>query len=145
MTKAPLSIRLARQGVLPIAIQQVQLPNFADGAACLNSDTELFFSERRGDIARAKSICHGCPLVRSCADWAIRFEDYGVFAGLSAKERYLLRGGKSAQDPQEQEIVLQETNFILRASAVEVAVRFGVETRTVVRWRNLLEPLKAVV
>lgn len=145
MTKAPLSIQLARKGVLPMAIQQVPLPNFGDSAACLNSDTELFFSERAGDVAAAKSICHSCPLMRSCAEWALRFEDYGVFGGLSAKERYLLRGGKSALNPQEQEIVWQETTFILRASAKEVAMRFGVEPRTVVRWRNLLAPMKEVV
>lgn len=145
MTKAPLSIRLARQGMLPIAIQNVPLPNFGEGAACLNLDTELFFSERAGDIAAAKSVCHGCPLIRTCAEWALRFEDYGVFGGLTAKERYLLRGGKPALDPQEQELVWQETTFILRASAKEVAIRFGVETRTVVRWRNLLAPMKEVV
>jgi hypothetical protein len=83
--------------------------------------------------------------MRSCAEWALRFEDYGVFGGLSAKERYLLRGGKSALNPQEQEIVWQETTFILRASAKEVALRFGVEPRTVVRWRNLLAPMKEVI
>jgi len=145
MTKAPISIRMARQGVSPIAIQQVPLPSFGERVACRSSDSELFFSERAQDISLAKSICHSCPLIRACAEWAIRHEDYGVFGGLSAKERYLLRGAKAAISPQKQEIACQEIAYILSASAREVALGFGVETRTVARWRKLLAPMKEVV
>ncbi len=145
MTKAPISIRLARRGVLPTSFDLSPLPNFGDNAACANADTELFFSEKKVDIASAKSICYECPLIQKCAAWAIRYEEYGVFGGLSAKERHLLRGSKPVLNPQEQEIVWQEVTYILRASAKEVAIRFGVETRTVVRWRNVLAPLKEVI
>ena len=145
MTKAPTAIRMAREGNLPTELSQDPLPSFGERAACRRSDPELFFSESVRDIAAAKSICYSCPLVSNCAEWAIRFEDFGVFGGLSAKERYLLRGAKPALNPQEQETAFQEVQFILRASAKEVASRFGVETRTVVRWRKLLDPMKEVI
>lgn len=145
MTKAPTAIRMAREGIFPAELNQVPLPSFGERAACRKSDPELFFSDRVRDIAAAKSICDSCPLIQNCAQWAIRFEDHGVFGGLSEKERYLLRGAKPALNPQEQEIALQEVNFILRASAKEVATRFGAETRTVVRWRKLLDPMKEVI
>ena len=145
MTKAPISIRLARQGVMATGLQQVQLPDFSNDAACVDSSPELFFAETPREIASAKSICNQCPLIRNCAEWALRFEEYGVFGGLSAKERHLLRGGQPALDPNEQEIAWRQTEFILLASAKEVAMRFGVEPRTVVRWRNLLAPMKEVI
>lgn len=145
MTKAPNAIRMAREGTFPTELIQVPLPRFGERAACQGSDPELFFSENVRDIAAAKSICHSCPLVSNCAEWAIRYEDFGVFGGLSAKERFLLRGAKPALNPQEQETAFQELVFILRASAKEVATRFGVETRTVVRWRKLLDPMKEVI
>jgi len=145
MTKAPSSVRMARHGVLPGALTPAPIPNFWESAACRGSDPELFFSDREGHIAAAKSVCSRCPLMRNCALWAIRFEEYGVFGGLSAKERVLLRGAKPALDPQEQEIALQEVTYILRASVKEVAVRFGVETRTVARWRKLLEQARGVI
>lgn len=145
MTKAPLSIRLARKGVLAQAVQHIQFPNFGNLAACLDSNTELFFMETPQEIAKAKSICSECPLIRDCAQWGVRFEEYGVFGGLSAKERHLLRGGEPVMETNQHEKAWREAEFILRASAKEVAMKFSVETRTVLRWRNLLEPMKEVI
>jgi hypothetical protein len=145
MTKAPTAIRLAREGILPTELSHMPLPSFGERAACRRSDPEVFFSDRVGDIAAAKSICYSCPLIQNCAQWAIRFEEFGVFGGLSAKERHLLRGAKPPLNPMEQEIALQEVAYILGAPAKVVAARFGVEPRTVVRWRKLLSPMKEVI
>jgi WhiB family redox-sensing transcriptional regulator len=42
----------------------------------------LFFSEELGDIAAAKRICAGCPLIEPCLEGAVqRREPWGVWGG----------------------------------------------------------------
>jgi WhiB family transcriptional regulator, redox-sensing transcriptional regulator len=50
-----------------------------DGAGTM---VGLFFSEELDDIARAKAICHRCPLVMPCLEGATaRREPWGVWGG----------------------------------------------------------------
>lgn len=64
-------------------------------AACRESEvsTEWFFSEKRGaekrlDEDRAKAVCARCPVAPDCLATALRVEEaWGVFGGLTAKER----------------------------------------------------------
>ncbi|MEU9189492.1 WhiB family transcriptional regulator [Streptomyces sp. NPDC048484] len=66
-------------------------------ALCANEDPELFFPI--GDTGpallqedEAKAVCRRCPLMESCLQGALeRNENYGVFGGLSAKERRSLK------------------------------------------------------
>jgi WhiB family transcriptional regulator, redox-sensing transcriptional regulator len=52
------------------------------GAACAGHGPELWFSDSRGDIARAKAICQGCPDQLPCLSGAIeRRETYGIWGG----------------------------------------------------------------
>ena len=74
----------------------------------------------------------------------MRFEDYGVFGGLTAKERFLMRGSKPAMNPGDADVFRAEMKFILQSSAREVAARYQVDTRTVVRWRGILKSISAV-
>jgi len=39
----------------------------------------------------------------------------------------------------------RELNFVMSASAKEVSLRYGVDSRTVVRWRNILRPMAVAV
>ncbi|MFI5808413.1 WhiB family transcriptional regulator [Streptomyces sp. NPDC051561] len=61
--------------------------------ACENEDPELFFPIGETGPAlmwedEAKTVCRRCPLMESCLDGALeRNEQYGVFGGLSARER----------------------------------------------------------
>ena len=144
MARAPLSIRLAKQGTLAYIFKQIPLPKLGSNVQCLGEDTETFFSEDPALVAKAKALCLGCPVLQQCAEWAIRHEDYGVFGGLSAKERAFMRGGTRAVDALETDRIRREVTYILCSTAKDVAVRFGVDTRTVVRWRNILRPLKEV-
>ncbi len=144
MAKTPLSIRLAKRGMLGYLFEQIPLPNLGPNVQCLGEDTETFFSEDPALIARAKAICLVCPVLQQCAEWAIRHEAYGVFGGLSPKERAFMRGGATAIDALETDRIRREVTYILGSTAKDVASRFGVDTRTVVRWRNILRPLKEV-
>ena len=138
MPRTPISVRLAKSGRLPSLDLQTKSPVFGLEANCKSKDTNLFFSEDSSDILAAKAICVDCPILSECARWGVQFAEYGVFGGLSEKERFLIRGGKPIISLLEIEHILQESVFILNSSAAEVALRFGVDKRTVVRWRGTL-------
>ena len=56
-----------------------------DEAACAVGDAglaHLFFSEELQDIAKAKTICAGCPVMTECLESALaRHEPWGVWGG----------------------------------------------------------------
>jgi WhiB family transcriptional regulator, redox-sensing transcriptional regulator len=65
----------------------------ADGADFFPADGERSL-ERDLREARAKAICARCPVIRECAAYAIAAgERYGVWGGLSERERLALRPG----------------------------------------------------
>lgn len=54
-------------------------------AACASENAvsnDIFFSEELQDIAAAKTICAGCPVIAECLEGAIdRREPWGVWGG----------------------------------------------------------------
>ncbi|MCD2195794.1 WhiB family transcriptional regulator [Actinomycetospora endophytica] len=66
-------------------------------AACRDEDPELFFpvgtgEASRADVAAAKAVCRGCPVVSPCLAWALASgQDAGVWGGTSEGERRALR------------------------------------------------------
>lgn len=70
-------------------------------AACRKEDPELFFpvgtsGPARLQLAEAKAVCHGCPVIAECLDWALATgQRHGVWGGLGEDERgELLRDGR---------------------------------------------------
>ncbi|WP_405010990.1 WhiB family transcriptional regulator [Kitasatospora sp. NBC_01539] len=74
------------------------------GAACQGMDPDLFYAEPDPDdpdadpaasgfaTRRAKAVCAGCPVREMCLALALRRgEPFGVFGGLTADERRLLK------------------------------------------------------
>jgi WhiB family redox-sensing transcriptional regulator len=69
-------------------------------AACRPSDADLFFPEpgslsrkewRRRELA-AKAVCETCPVRAACLDEALLApEEFGVWGGMTADERAMLR------------------------------------------------------
>jgi len=73
-------------------------------AACRHGSAamlDLFFSEQLDDIARAKAICSGCPLIEPCLEGAReRREPWGVWGGqLFANGRILAFKRKRGRPP----------------------------------------------
>jgi WhiB family redox-sensing transcriptional regulator len=77
-------------------------------AACRSQDPELFFPIGTTDralaqLARAKAVCHTCPVQEPCLEWALHSEpigqESGVAAGLSEGERRALKR-RAARAPQ---------------------------------------------
>jgi len=69
-------------------------PAWTGGALCAQTDPELFFPDMGGSTRNAKRVCADCPVREAClADALARDERYGIWGGLSVKERRkLLRG-----------------------------------------------------
>lgn len=66
--------------------------------ACTPADAALFFPERGTDADTAKRICAGCTVRRECLTYALTppVEKWGIWGGLSGKERRRLRRTASA-------------------------------------------------
>lgn len=63
-----------------------------EGAVCATDDPELWFPEKGGSPSVAKLLCADCPLRERCLDYAIENRlDYGIWGGLTVKERRPLR------------------------------------------------------
>ncbi len=66
-------------------------------SACLDEDPELFFPVGTTGPAleqteRAKAVCHSCPVVNECLEWALESnQDAGVWGALNEDERRTLR------------------------------------------------------
>jgi WhiB family transcriptional regulator, redox-sensing transcriptional regulator len=66
-------------------------------AACRDVDPELFFPIGNTgpallQIDEAKQVCHRCPVMESCLQWALESgQDAGVWGGLSEDERRALK------------------------------------------------------
>jgi WhiB family transcriptional regulator, redox-sensing transcriptional regulator len=73
-----------------------------DEAACREVGTEPFFAETDNELIRvdyraAKKICARCPVVDACLDYALELNiAYGVFGGLTERERRAVRRRRTA-------------------------------------------------
>ena len=143
MTKRPEIVKFATNNSLDTLNDFVNLPVWTGDEACLIvEDLDFFFSEFALDIALAKDICIECPMMVACRDYAIKHENHGVWGGTSAEERFHLRGNREAFETHEIAQLLTEAKFILNTSADDVAAHYGVDTRTVARWRNTIRDAK---
>ena len=69
-------------------------------AACVGENLDIFFP--LGDQAthhalsnQAKQVCARCPVMNVCRAWALRTSpEFGIFGGLTAHERRLVREGR---------------------------------------------------
>lgn len=70
-------------------------------ALCAQTDPELFFPEKGGSTREAKRVCTNCDVRVECLAYALdKDERFGIWGGLSERERRRL---KSSQPTQEEE------------------------------------------
>jgi len=71
--------------------------DWADHAACLREEPELFFPIGNSgpalvQIEEAKAVCNRCPVIDACLRFALEFgHDAGVWGGLTEDERRALK------------------------------------------------------
>jgi WhiB family redox-sensing transcriptional regulator len=94
--------------------------DWRDQAACRSEQPDLFFpvgttGPAWRQLAKAKSICHRCPVMADCLAWAVHTsERYGVWGGLSEDERDTLRRRRAQ--------ISARGNLILISAAEEAAI-----------------------
>lgn len=65
---------------------------------CAQVDSEMFFPDRGGSSREAKKVCKACPVQAECLRWALDTEEhFGIWGGLSEKERRRLKGGRGGK------------------------------------------------
>jgi len=79
-------------------------PLYDETRKCAGEDIEIFYyaesdKNRQSDYmvkmeTKARNICGGCPFIEACADYAIKYEEYGFWGGLPAEARKLIRNKK---------------------------------------------------
>ncbi|CAM5651470.1 WhiB family transcriptional regulator [Streptomyces avidinii] len=71
--------------------------NWRQEAACRWEDPDLFFPVGSSgpaviQIEEAKAVCHRCPVMESCLQWALEGgQDLGVCGGMSEDERRVVK------------------------------------------------------
>jgi WhiB family transcriptional regulator, redox-sensing transcriptional regulator len=67
--------------------------NWRSSGACRSADPDLFFpiastGPTDKQIARAKTVCAGCPVRHECLEFALSHEQtYGIWGGTTVEER----------------------------------------------------------
>ena len=135
MTKRPEVVELALNGSLKAVLSSSKMPDLQAGA-CVGMDTNLFFSDRNADIKSAKAVCADCPVMNLCGSWAAQNTSYGIFGGLTARERAKTYGKPA---PRHEGDVEKELGFLLNGTLNEIAAQYEADQRTVLRWRNILK------
>lgn len=77
------------------------LGDWADKAACSGADRSMFFPGRGEEVSDAKKVCATCPVIEECRGYALRAgkDLYGIWGGLSEKQRKELRRGLNGSSP----------------------------------------------
>lgn len=63
---------------------------------CTKGDPEDWFPTGQGNAERAKTLCDNSPLINTCLEWALTFNDQygypgGILGGTTEDERHQLR------------------------------------------------------
>ncbi|MGI5479707.1 WhiB family transcriptional regulator [Streptomyces lavendofoliae] len=66
--------------------------SWQDTALCAQTGPDFFFPDPGSSTREAKRLCAACDIREACLEYAlIHDERFGVWGGLSEKERYALR------------------------------------------------------
>jgi len=68
---------------------QEQLPE----PLCSSIGTELFYPDKNeSNLAIiAKKVCKSCDIQTQCLEYAVKYESYGIWGGMTARERVAYR------------------------------------------------------
>ena len=70
-------------------------PDWQSRALCAEIGRDLFFPATGITARSARKVCAACRVRAECLEWALSFEpgedEHGVFGGLTAPERAVLR------------------------------------------------------
>lgn len=71
--------------------------DWMERAKCADAEPETFYPEKGQPADTAKAICAMCPVTKECLEYALaNGEKFGVFGGLSPRERQQVQGRRAA-------------------------------------------------
>ena len=90
-------VRLGIPGLRPQVVEDDNPLSWQTDALCAQTDPEAFFPEKGGSTRDAKRICTTCEVKAQCLDYALQNDErFGIWGGLSERERRRLRRARSA-------------------------------------------------
>jgi WhiB family transcriptional regulator, redox-sensing transcriptional regulator len=90
-------VRLGIPGLRPQVVEDDNPLAWQTDALCAQTDPEAFFPEKGGSTRDAKRICTTCEVKAQCLDYALQNDErFGIWGGLSERERRRLRKARSA-------------------------------------------------
>ena len=140
--KRPLIVEQALAGDLSALESDTSYPAFFSDSLCVGVENDdIFFSEDVREVRAAKAICFECPIQSLCLTWAIREQVEGVFGGTTTEERGSL--GVIGQYGSEEVALIRKQYQMLCETTVANAIEFfGVNERTIYRWRIIVQNVK---
>jgi WhiB family redox-sensing transcriptional regulator len=70
--------------------------SWQERANCRGADQDLFFPKRGASTRKARAMCAACEVKAECLEFAlIRGERFGIWGGLSERERRKIRGQRT--------------------------------------------------
>ncbi|MEU8887808.1 WhiB family transcriptional regulator [Streptomyces sp. NPDC048442] len=67
-------------------------PSWRESALCAQTGPEFFFPDPGSSTREAKQLCGACDMRTACLEYALTHDErFGVWGGLSERERYTLR------------------------------------------------------
>lgn len=105
-----------------------------DAGGC-GGRTDFFDDEDQA--APAKLLCAACPVSKRCLDYALEYEEFGVWGGTTPEERDELRGYPFSWT-WEQRVEAQRLRTLFSRGVPEekIAAEYAVSTRSVQRKRG---------
>lgn len=97
-------VKLGMPGLRPTGLGSASVVDDDDNplawqtdALCAQTDPEAFFPEKGGSTRDAKKICTTCEVRAQCLDYALANDErFGIWGGLSERERRRLRRARTA-------------------------------------------------
>lgn len=71
-------------------------PEFDGTQNCASVGVDIMYSSERGHAKEVKRdvadvVCRDCPFIKECYNWAIHHEEFGIWGGTTATERWQIR------------------------------------------------------
>jgi len=65
--------------------------DWRDDAACKGKPLDWFYPLTNESNEEAMAICDDCPVRQECLDYGVKHEEFGIWGGMTAKDRQRLR------------------------------------------------------
>lgn len=116
---------LRAPGLVPVPVDLIEKGRCGGNANVYDDEAQT---------AQAKLLCAGCPVRALCLQYAVEFEEFGVWGGSTPAERDALRGSPFIWS-WEQRVEAQRLRTLFSRGVAEevIAAEYSVSTRTVQR------------